>query len=558
MDVVLVGLPGSGKTATARRLASRHGAALIDTDAEVERDAGMTIPEIFETEGEAAFRGRDRTAVERIGAPTTGAGIERVIATGGGTVMDPRSRWQLYRDRVPIWLDIRPEAAAQRLRRSPFVRPLVQGRDPVGTVRNLAAARARFYGAATAVNAMQEPEVVLEAVEAIVRDRAAGIAAGTPPGTVLLRAATKIGELVIGEGFAGAEAAAILRRLEAGRAIVITEPGAWGAVGPTIRAGLEAAGLPVEVVELPSGEAAKTLATIELGARALARLRVDRAEPLIAVGGGALTDAAGFLAATYLRGVPVIHIPTTLAGQLDAAIGGKTAVDLPEGKNLVGAFHQPVAVIADIALLAGLPERDRRAALGEAVKDAALGEERLFDLLERDGETLAAGDPAATASGALAELVERCAWQKVEVVLGDEREALDRETAGRISLNLGHTLAHGLESATDYRRLLHGEAVAYGLRGAMRIGVARGVTPPERAARVEALLDRLELGSEPLDVDLDRVLAAIRVDKKALAGRIRWVLPTADGFVLDREVPDELVRQVATDIVAGRLHGAAA
>jgi len=254
--------------------------------------------------------------------------------------------------------------------------------------------------------------------------------------------------------------------------------------------------------------------------------------------------------------VPVIHLPTTLAGQLDAAIGGKTAVDLPEGKNLVGAFHQPVAVIADIALLATLPERDRRAALGEAVKAAALGEDRLFDLLERDGPALANGDPAAVESGALAELVERCAWAKLEVVLGDEREALDRETAGRISLNLGHTLAHGLEAATDYRRLLHGEAVSYGLRAAFRIGVGRAVTPPERAARVEALLDRLDLGSAPLDVDIERVLEATRVDKKALGGRIRWVLPTADGFVLDREVPDELVRRVATEVVAGRLAGA--
>jgi shikimate kinase/3-dehydroquinate synthase len=513
----------------------------------------MTIPEIFAVDGEAAFRARDRAVVERIGAPTTGAGIERVIATGGGTVMDPRNRWHLYRGRIPVWLDIRPEAAAQRLRRSPFVRPLVQGRDPVGAVRNLAMTRARFYGAAAAVNSMQEPDEVQRVVEGIVRERTAG----TSSGTVLLRAATRVGELVVGEGIAGTEVAAILIRHGATRAIVVTEPGAWRAVGPTLRTALEGAGLPVEMVELPSGEAAKTLATIEAGARALARARVDRSEPLVAVGGGALTDAAGFLAATYLRGVPVIHVPTTLAGQLDAAIGGKTAVDLPEGKNLVGAFHQPVAVLADIALLAALPERGRRAALGEAVKMAALGEPRLFELLERDGEALASGDPAAIESGALAELVERCAWAKLEVVVGDEREALERETAGRISLNLGHTLGHGIEAATEYRRLLHGEAVAYGLRGAMRIGVERGVTPPDTRARVEALLDRLALGAAPLDVDVERILDAIRVDKKQLAGRIRWVLATADGFVLDRDVPDELVRRVATEIVAGRMAEAA-
>ncbi|HEX8025115.1 MAG TPA: iron-containing alcohol dehydrogenase, partial [Candidatus Limnocylindrales bacterium] len=313
MDVVLVGLPGSGKSAIARRLAARHGAVLVDTDAEVERVAGMAIPEIFEREGEAAFRRRDRDAVAAIGAPTTGPAIERVIATGGGTVMDPRNRWRLYRGRSPVWLDIRPEAAAQRLRRSPFVRPLVQGRDPVGTVRALAASRARFYGAATRVNAMLEAEGVLDAVDAAARARQAGT------GAVLLRAATRLGELIVGDGIAGTEIAAILGRLGAGRAVVVTEPRAWAAVSSRIAPALDAAGLPLEMVELPSGEAAKTLATVEAGARALARLRVDRSEPLVAVGGGALTDAAGFLAATYLRGVPVVHVPTTLAGQVDAA-----------------------------------------------------------------------------------------------------------------------------------------------------------------------------------------------------------------------------------------------
>ena len=547
MDVVLVGLPGSGKSAIARRLAARHGAALVDTDAEVERAVGMTIPEIFEREGEAAFRQLDREAVARIGAPTAGKAIERVIATGGGTIMDPRNRWLLYRGRAPIWLDIRPEAAAQRLRRSPFVRPLVKGRDPVGTVRRLAVTRARFYGAATRVNAMLEAEGVLDAVDAAARARR------SEAGAVLLRAATHLGELVVGEGVAGAEAAAVLARLGSSRAILVTEPRAWSAVADRLTPSLAAANLSVELVELPSGEAAKTLATIEAGARALARLRVDRSEALVAVGGGALTDAAGFLAATYLRGVPVIHVPTTLAGQLDAAIGGKTAVDLPEGKNLVGAFHQPLAVICDIALLGSLPVRERRAALGEAVKMAALGEGRLLELLESEGPGLATGEAA---DGGLAELVERCAWAKVEVVLGDEREALDRETEGRISLNLGHTLAHGLEAATGYGRLLHGEAVAYGLRAALRIGVERGATPPDRAARIETLLDRLELGTAPLEVDIDDVLEAMAVDKKQLGGRIRWVLPTADGFVLDREVPAELVRRVATEVAAGRLAGA--
>src|SRR4029453_16294753 len=157
--------------------------------------------------------------------------------------------------------------------------------------------------------------------------------------------------------------------------------------------------------------------------------RVERAEPIVAIGGGALGDAAGFLAATYLRGVPLVHVPTTLVAQIDSSIGGKTGVDLPEGKNLVGAFHQPEAMIIDVALLATLPERERRAALGEAVKMAVLGDELLFALLETDGEAIARGDEAAFEGGAVAELVERAAWAKVEVVTEDEREH-----GGRITL----------------------------------------------------------------------------------------------------------------------------
>src|SRR4029077_12992986 len=181
-------------------------------------------------------------------------------------------------------------------------------------------------------------------------------------------------------------------------------------------------GIEVEVVDLPTGEAAKRLTEIETAARALAAIRAERREPLIAIGGGALGDAAGLLAALWQRGVPVIHVPTTLVAQIDSAIGGKTAVDRPEGKNLLGTFHQPAAVVIDVGFLRSLPERQRRAALGEAVKMATLGNERLFGLLERDGEAIAMGDDEAFATGAVAELVERAMWAKVEVVLADEHE----------------------------------------------------------------------------------------------------------------------------------------
>ena len=542
MDVVLVGLPGSGKSAVGRRLAHRHDAAFIDLDDMIERSAGKSIAEIFADGGEAGFRSLEREAVISLAEADTDLSIRRVIATGGGAVVDPRNRWAIYRGRLPIWLDGRPEVLAQRLRRSPNIRPLITGRDPIGAVRGLAKDRERFYAGGRRLNSAAEVSTLVERIEELAEARRSG--ADTATGAVFLRAETSIGQIVIGEGIAANEVAAALDRADAGRAIIVSEPGAWAAVGEAFAEALTAGGRSVERILLPQGEDAKRLSVIEDAARQLARLRAERGEPLIAVGGGALGDAAGFLAASWLRGVPLIHVPTTLVAQIDSSIGGKTGVDLPEGKNLVGAFHQPLAVVVDVTALRTLPERQRRAALGEAVKMAALGDERLFELLESDGEAIATGSPE---TGAVAELVERSAWAKVEVVTVDEREQ-DR-SGGRISLNLGHSLGHAYEAAGGFRDLLHGEAVAYGLRAAIRIGRELDVTPADRAERIERLLTSLGLAVAPLPYSLDAVLAALATDKKHAAGRLRWVLPTADGVVVRDDIDPALVERAAAALL---------
>jgi len=414
----------------------------------------------------------------------------------------------------------------------------------VAAVRDLAARRERFYAAAAIrINGVAEVHGVLAAVEQAVggpRTRA----------TKLLDAETKVGRYVLGEHIAGDQVDAALRRLGAPRAVLVSEPGAWEAAGDRIADGLGAGGWAIERVLLPQGEGAKRLSVIEDAASELARLRVERSEPIVAIGGGALGDAAGFLAATYLRGVPLIHVPTTLVAQIDSSIGGKTGVDLPEGKNLVGAFHQPEAVIIDVALLATLPERERRAALGEAVKMAVLGDERLFALLEADGDAIARGEAAVTDRGVVAELVERAGWAKVEIVSADERELAS--DGGRITLNLGHSLGHAVEAAAGYRDLLHGEAVAYGLRAACAIGEAIGVTPPERTRRISALLDALSLATEPLPYQLETVLDRLGADKKHAAGKLRWVLPATTGVEIRDDVPPEIVANAAGSLLAAR------
>jgi 3-dehydroquinate synthetase/shikimate kinase len=542
VDVVLVGLPGSGKSAVGRRLAHRHDARFVDLDDAIEKAAGRTIPQIFAEQGEAAFRALERAAVADLGRADPSPDIRLVVATGGGAVVDPRNRWALYRDRIPVWLDVRPEVLAQRLRRSPNVRPLIAGRDPMGAIRDLARERDRFYSAAHRLNGVAELATIVERIDAL----AAARVTGRSEPTVLLRGRSLSGDLVIGDGILASVVSDALRGLRARRAILVSEPGAWGAVGDGLGADLRGDGWTVDDVLLPQGEAAKRLTVIEEAAGHLAKLRVERGEPLVAIGGGALGDAAGFLAATWLRGVPFIQVPTTLVAQIDSSIGGKTGVDLPAGKNLVGAFHAPAAIVVDIAVLRSLPERERRAALGEAVKMAALGDERLFALLEEQGAAIARGDATAFESGAVAELVERTAWAKVAVVEGDEKEgAADR----RITLNLGHSLGHAVEAAGGFRELLHGEAVAHGLRGAVRIGRALEVTPPDRAERIERLLTDLDLATGPLPYRLETVLGALSADKKHAGGVLRWVLPTADGSVIRSDVPLELVESVAASLL---------
>jgi shikimate kinase/3-dehydroquinate synthase len=546
MDVVLVGLPGSGKSVVGKRLAHRAGAEFIDLDDQIEQTDGRLIPAIFAEDGEATFRAYERAAIAHLGPPDEDRSIRRVIATGGGAVVDPRNRWALYRGRRSVWLDGRPEVLAQRLRRSAHVRPLIAGRDPIGSIRDLATRRERFYAAAdvhlpsvTEVSGMVR--TIEDQLEIPVSDRQ----------TTLMRAVTPIGALSIGDGNTATGVIDALERLDARRAVLISEPGAWSAVGATLADDLARFGWTVEHVLMPTGEDAKRMAVIEAAAGALAELRLERGEPLVAVGGGALGDAAGFLAAVYLRGIPIIHVPTTLVAQIDSSIGGKTAVDLAAGKNLVGAFHQPAAIVTDVRSVRTLPDRQRRAALGEAVKMAVLGDERLFELLETDGPAVADGDERGFERGVVAELVERCAWAKVEVVMADERER--GQSGGRITLNLGHSLGHAVEAAAGFTDLLHGEAVAHGLRAACLIGRAMGVTPEDLADRIARVLDDLDLATAPLPYPETVVLDHLGADKKHHAGRLRWVLPTAGGVVVRDDVPDDVVRQATRALLAAEV-----
>jgi 3-dehydroquinate synthase len=286
-------------------------------------------------------------------------------------------------------------------------------------------------------------------------------------------------------------------------------------------------------------ESSKRLATVEGICRHLARAGADRPAVLVALGGGVVGDVAGFVAATYLRGVRVVHVPTTLVAQVDSAIGGKTGVNLPEGKNLVGAFYQPCQVVVDPEVLRTLPARQFRAGLYEVIKYAVIGDAALFRFLERRLGNLLRRDAAT-----LDYIVPRCIRAKAAVVRRDEREGGVRQI-----LNFGHTFGHALESATRYRRFLHGEAVAWGIMCATLLAVAADRLDFEDASRILHLAARVG-PLPPLDgLRGDRIVEIIRGDKKSRQGRAQWVLPRKIG-VVERgiEVPDAVVRKAFVEL----------
>jgi len=313
--------------------------------------------------------------------------------------------------------------------------------------------------------------------------------------------------------------------------VVLSSPRVWKLWGTALRKRLA----PAAVHLFPDGEAAKTLATLDKIYRGLAGARVDRRSVIVAVGGGVVGDVAGFAAATYLRGVRLVHVPTTLVAQVDSAIGGKTGVNLPAGKNLVGAFYQPALVIVDPEVLRTLPPRQFRSGIYEVIKYAILGDQLLFEFLENRMDRFVRQDRAA-----LDWVLPRCIAAKARIVSMDERESGPRE-----ALNLGHTFGHALEALTGYRHFLHGEAVGWGLVAAARLAMAIGWLDGAEAGRVEALVRRVgPLPAVPRNRPA-RWIAAMRSDKKAREGRLRFILPRRVGEVRAAEnVPEEALDKV--------------
>lgn len=324
-------------------------------------------------------------------------------------------------------------------------------------------------------------------------------------------------------------------------AYIITDSNVMNPYGRRVQRSLQKHGIAAHCFIIPSGEPSKNLAVANSIYDWLVERRAERGHTIIAVGGGVVGDLAGFVSATFLRGMPFVQVPTSMAAMVDASIGGKVAVNLPQAKNLVGAFYQPRGVFADIQALATLGKRELAEGWAEAIKHGLILDPGLVDVFEEHAEALMDVEPEIST-----EVIRRSMAIKADVVSQDERETLGI----RILLNYGHTIGHALEASTEYGRFLHGEGVSVGMMGAARMAQQMGLIPPELVARHRDLLRRFNLPTSATGVATDAVLRAMSMDKKTESGSNRWVMLEEVGkAVVRRDVPRELVEETVRELV---------
>ncbi len=531
-SIVLVGLMGAGKTTIGRRLATRLGLPFVDADIEIERAAGCSIADVFRLYGEAAFRDGERRVIRRLleGPPM-------VLATGGGAYMDASTR-NLVRERaISIWLRCPLPVLLRRVQGRNH-RPLLNEAPPRDVLARLMTVRHPIYAEADIIvdcgdhNVDHSTSRVIEAM-----------ALSRRPVRLPVSLSHTSYDVVIGTDLISRAGALLAPVLPQKRVVIITDENVAALHLPRLEASLHDTGIAFRTLTVQPGEQSKSLATYERLVDAILKEGVERKTTIIAFGGGVVGDLAGFIAATTLRGLPFVQIPTTLLSQVDSSVGGKTGINTRWGKNLLGAFHQPLSVLADASALATLSKRELIAGYAEIVKSGLIGDPALFEWCEKHGESVLNFDPEAQTEA----VRQACAF-KARVVAADERE--QQGTDGRALLNLGHTFGHALEAELGYDgRLLHGEGVSIGLRLAFALSVKLGLCPQADLERVTAHLETLGMPARirdlPYSFRATDLMAHMQRDKKMQDGRLSFVLVRGIGKAFtSRDVPAELVREV--------------
>lgn len=588
-NLVITGFSGSGKSAVAGEVARRLGWDAVDTDEEVAGRAGKPIAEIFRDDGEARFREMEREEVAKACRRS-----RTVIAVGGGAIVDRQNYDMLARSGLIVCLEARPETIYRRLyseaARSPQaeVRPLLAADDPLERIRQLKASRQPFYAGSdwtVHTDCLDIGQVVDEVVRAwrLLQGAQVRVSSAASSGSrsslqaqagdgvaCLVETITGSYPIFVGYGLLDDLGSKLHRASLSNTAIIISDDNVFALYGQRVEVILKGAGLAVHSFVVPAGEDVKSLDHAAGIYDFLVRERVERDDVIIALGGGVVGDLAGFVAATFMRGIAWIQVPTSLIAMADASIGGKVGVNHAEGKNLIGAFYQPSMVLADCQTLATLPERELVSGWAEVIKHGLILDEEFFLFLESNAERLKSLEPEV-----LTQAIGRSAAIKAGVVSRDEKEREGKRTI----LNFGHTIGHGLEAATGYQSFLHGEAVAIGMMGAAMLSRRLGLLSSVAVERQQALLDgfglptllsgsaltslrspstswlrapsRLPLRAKRsnLKIGIEGVTRAMELDKKTKGRAIRWVLLEDIGrAVICSDVPQEEVLAVLHEL----------
>ena len=553
-NIILTGFSYTGKTKVGQKVAWKLGWKFIDIDEEIVRSYGKPIAEIFARDGEERFRELESKVLERVCQ-----GSNTVIATGGGAVMSAANRDMMMESGVVICLEAKPAAIYRRLLKEAEdptnreARPLLAGPEPLRRIEWLKGFRQPYYALAD-WTVHTDNLTVEEAADQVIlgwrygrRGRAALPAlpdareSDAPyceqkGAACVVTTATESYPVFVGWGVLEELGRRMRNAGLWGTAHIVSDEGVFPLYGARVTKILEDAGFAVDSLVVPQGERSKSFETAVKIYDWLVDCRAERGNNIVALGGGMVGDLAGFVAATFLRGLPLVQVPTSLIGMVDSSIGGKVAVNHPQGKNLIGAFYQPRLVISDTQVLTTLPRREMVSGWAEVIKHAMIRDPRLLELLEQRAEGLLTLERAVTS-----DVVARSAAIKAKIVSEDEKEQ-----GIRIILNYGHTIAHGLETATNYERFLHGEAVSIGMMGAAMLSRDVGLLFQEVVDRQKALLERLGLPTTFSGVDIERLLQATELEKKVRGKKVRWVLLRGIGQPVVR---DDVHREVAVSVI---------
>jgi shikimate kinase/3-dehydroquinate synthase len=558
-NLIITGFSGTGKSLVTKEVARGLDWDFLDTDNEIVKQTGRPIAEIFRQDGEDKFRELERESIKKACQQR-----QTVIAIGGGAIVDPQNYELLAKTGLIVCLEAKPETIYERLfceaAYSPEseVRPLLANDNPLERIRQLKDSRQTYYANVDwtvhtdNLSISQVAEEVIRAWRLLrrtnphlnplpLRERKSGSQLKASNDVAcMVETETQSYPVFVGYGLLDGLGEKMKQTALSGTATVISDDNVFSLYGSNVEGILKGAGFAVNSFVVPPGEETKSMDYAIKIYDFFVEHRVERDDIIIALGGGMVGDLAGFVAATFLRGMSWVQVPTSLVAMVDASIGGKVAVNHPNGKNLIGAFYQPNLVLADPETLTTLPKREMTSGWAEVIKHGLILDREYFEFLESNINKLTKLEPEL-----LTRAIGRSAAIKAQVVSQDEKEREEK----RAILNYGHTIAHGLEAATQYKHFLHGEAVAIGMVGAAKLSQHLGLLSSDVVERQQALLQKFGLPVGFTGLDLTEITKAMEVDKKVKEKAIRWVLLQDIGRVVIRsDVPQHEVLAVLQEL----------